>query len=109
MLQVVQLLASDTAQLPVVPALRSTLARVFETLHTPAPGGFVRGGLHRQAAAVCWVVRCPGSSVWVRLDAALVVITGKSQWLFLLYESFFFMAFFGLAFLALQFKNHAKR
>ena len=43
------------------------------------------------------------------LNLAVACRAGKSQWLFLLYESFFFIAFFCLAFLALQFKNHSKR
>ena len=34
---------------------------------------------------------------------------GKSTWLFLLYESFFFVAFFCLAFCAMAFVNHQKR
>lgn len=38
-----------------------------------------------------------------------VPASGKSMWLFLLYESFFFVAFFALAFLALAFVNHQKR
>jgi hypothetical protein len=43
------------------------------------------------------------------LTLAFACCIGKSQWLFLLYESFFFVAFFCLAFLALQYKNHSKR
>ena len=41
--------------------------------------------------------------------STVAAYVGKKKWLFLLYESFFFLAFFVGAFLALRFRNYQKR